>query len=114
MIIRKRVIFLENIINKIIELDEQAKRKIKTIKEKEENIEIYINEKLKIEKEKIDNKFLYKKRKIQKKYDLNFEQSKLKIDEYKKKQITELQKIYEQEKQDIMQKIVESIIFKEN
>ena len=108
------MILLENIINKIIELDENAKRKIRTIKEKEENIEIYINEKLKIEKEKIDNKFLYKKRNIQEKYDLNFEQSKLKIDEYKKNQIMEWQKVYEQEKQDIMQKIVQSIILKES
>ena len=45
---------MEDIINKIIELDNNAKNKINAIKEKEENIESYVNEKLQIEKEKID------------------------------------------------------------
>ena len=103
---------MEDIINRIIELDEHAKRKIKAIKEKEENVEIYINEKLKKEKEKIDNKFSYKKRTIKEKYDSNFEQSKLRLDEYKKMEIMKLQKKYEQEKQDIVRRIVESIIIK--
>ena len=41
---------MEDIINKLIGLDDSAKNKIKVIKEKEENIENYIEEKLKIKK----------------------------------------------------------------
>ena len=103
---------MENIINKIIELDQNAKRKISTIKEKEENMETYINEKLKVEKEKIDNKYLYKKKNLQEKYDSNYEQRKLDLDEYKQKQIIQLQTKYEGEKKDILQKIINSIISK--
>lgn len=104
------MIFLETIINKIIELDDMAKSKIKGIKEKEENIETYINEKLQIEKEKIDNKFLYKKKNMQEKYEVMFEQQKAKLDEDKQRRINNLQNKYEQEKQNILKKLLNGII----
>ena len=37
---------MENILNKIIELDRQAKQKVFQAKEKEENIESYISKKI--------------------------------------------------------------------
>ena len=67
---------MENIINKIIELDASAKNKILKIKEKEDNIETYISEQIEKEKEVIDSRFLFKKKKIQEKYDEMFEKRK--------------------------------------
>lgn len=101
---------MENIINKIIELDNNAKSKIKVIKEKEKNIETYINETLQIEKEKIDNRFAYKRKNMQEKYNVKFEQKKIELDKQKQKQITNLQTKYEQAKQDILEELLNSII----
>ena len=101
---------MEDVINKIIELDECARKKIKIIEEKENNIETYINEKLKVEKEKIDNIIAYKKKNRQEKYEQEFTKRKELIDEYKQKQIIELQNKYEKEKQEIVKKIVNNII----
>ena len=52
---------MENILNKIIELDRQAKQKVSQAKEKEENIESYISKKIEEEKQAIDSKYLNKK-----------------------------------------------------
>lgn len=101
---------METIINKIIELDDNAKSMVKIIKEKEENIETYIDEKLQIEKEKIDNKYLYKRKNIQEKYDIMFENKKIEIDEEKKRQINNLREKYEQAKKIILEKLLDSII----
>mgnify|MGYP001257957207 CR=1 FL=1 len=62
------MIFLEMILNKIVALDEEAKQKITEIKEKEENIETYISEEIEKEKEKIDAKFLYKRKNLEIKF----------------------------------------------
>ena len=104
------MIILEEIINKIINLDNKAKEKIKTIKEKEEKIESYINEQLQIEKDKIDGKFLYKKKNIQEKYDKLFEDRRQKLDQEKQNQIININQKYEQEKQKIIDQLLKSII----
>ena len=80
---------MDNILGKIIELDDFAKNKIKTIKEKEENIETYIGEQIEKEKEIIDNRFLYKRKKLQEKYDEMFEKEKERLNN-EKQQIIEM------------------------
>ena len=78
---------MDGILNKIINLDNQAKNKIIQIKQKEENIETYISETIEKEKKEIDSRFLYKRKITQEKYDKMFEESKKKLDEEKDKQI---------------------------
>ena len=95
---------MEVILNKIIDLDNQAKSKILQIKQKEENIETYISETLEKEKKVIDNRFLYKRKKIQEKYDNMFEEAKNRLNEEKYKQINILREKYEQNKQQIIEK----------
>ena len=60
---------MDLILNKIIDLDNAAKSKISEIKEKEENIETYISQQIEKEKELIDSRFLYKRKKTQEKYE---------------------------------------------
>ena len=60
---------MDGILNKIINLDNQAKNKIIQIKQKEENIETYISETIEKEKKEIDSRFLYKRTVTQEKYD---------------------------------------------
>ncbi len=101
---------MENIINKIIELDASAKNKILKIKEKEDNIETYISEQIEKEKEVIDSRFLFKKKKMQEKYDEMFEKRKTEIDNDKNEQIQQLKAKYEIEREKIINKVIEEII----
>lgn len=75
---------MDGILNKIINLDNQAKNKIIQIKQKEENIETYISETIEKEKKEIDSRFLYKRKITQEKYDKMFEESKKKLDRRKR------------------------------
>ena len=69
------MIFLEEIIKKLIEFDEDAKNKINSVKQKEENIEEEINSKLKSEKEKIDNQYVFKRKSLKEKYDKIYQEN---------------------------------------
>ena len=72
---------MDLILNKIIDLDNAAKSKISEIKEKEENIETYISQQIEKEKELIDSRFLYKRKKTQEKYDEMLSQKTKELDE---------------------------------
>lgn len=107
------MMIMEMILNKIIDLDNQAKSKILTIKEKEENIETYVSEKIEKEKALIDSRISFKKKKLQEKYDLMLEQEKTRLDEEKNRQIAILHEKYEQEKQKIIEQTINQILNKE-
>ena len=91
--VRKGMIFLEEIIKKLIEFDEDAKNKINSVKQKEENIEEEINSKLKSEK-----------------YDKIYQENCERINSEKEKQINSLRQKYQEEGSSIVDKIVNSII----
>lgn len=101
---------MEDVIKKIIEIDNYAKNKIKDIQKKQENIEGLIEKKLIEEKNKIDNRYAYKRKKIQEKYDQLFEIERNKLEENKQKQITKLQEVYKNDKSKILNKLINSII----
>lgn len=101
---------MDNILNKIIELDNTAKKRIMDIREKEENIETYISEEIEQEKAKIDSKYLFKRKKMQEKYDEMFEQKKQELDSEKEKQISLIKEKYEQEKGKILETVLNNII----
>lgn len=104
------MVCLENIINKLIELDNMAKLKINGIKEKEENIETYISERIEREQKIIDSQFAYKKKNLQEKYDMRLKEEIAKIDEKKELKIRELQNRYAQEKEKILNDLLKEII----
>ena len=104
------MIFLEEIIKKLIEFDEDAKNKVNSIKQKEENIEEEINSKLKSEKEKIDNQYAFKRKNLKEKYDKIYQENCERINSEKEKQINYLRQKYEEEGSSIVEKIVNSII----
>ena len=108
--VRKGMIFLEEIIKKLIEFDEDAKNKINSVKQKEENIEEEINSKLKSEKEKIDNQYVFKRKSLKEKYDKIYQENCERINSEKEKQINSLRQKYQEEGSSIVDKIVNSII----
>ena len=58
----------------------------------------------------IDSRFLFKKKKIQEKYDEMFEKRKTEIDNDKNEQIQQLKAKYEIERKKIINKVIEEII----
>lgn len=101
---------MENIIDKIIELDNAAKNKILEIKEREDNIETYISKQIEKEKENIDSRFLLKKKILQEKYNEKFEKKKEELNIYKSQQIKVIQERYEKEREKIINKIIDEIV----
>lgn len=108
--IRKEMIFLEEIIKKLIEYDENAKNRITSIKKIEENIEEEINVRLKSEKEKIDNQFVFKRKSLKEKYDRIYQENCERINKEKEKQIDYLKQKYRTDGDILVNQIINNII----
>jgi len=104
------MIFLEEIIKKLIEFDENAKNKIISIQQKEDNIEEEISSRLKEEKEKIDNKFVFKKNNLREKYDRIYQENCERIDKEKQKQIEIIKQKFEIDGDSFVEQILNNII----
>ena len=100
----------EELINKLINLDNEAKHELKEIEEKEENIEYYINQKLTTEKAKIDNMYFFKKKNLQDGYDKKWEKEKQVLDEKKGQALGRLRERYNEEKEKIITDILAEIM----
>ena len=104
------MMFLEEVIKKLIEIDEKAKNKINTIKQKEDNIEEEIGAKLKAEKEKIDGQYVLKRKSLKDKFDKIYQDNCDRINAEKEGQISLLRQKYDADGEGIVDKIVHSII----
>ena len=67
---------MEELINQIVELDNHAKEKIRSIKDKEDNIETYISETLEKEKKKLDSRYVFMKKNAEERFNNKFAQEK--------------------------------------
>lgn len=101
---------MEEIIKRLIEFDEDAKNKIIGIKQKEDNLEEEINARLKAEKERLDDQFVFKKKILKEKYEKIYQENCEKIDIEKGKQIELLKQKYEAEGDRLVEQIVNRII----
>ena len=70
----------------------------------------FLSEEIEKEKAKIDSKYLFKRKKMQEKYDEMFEQKKQELDSEKEKQISLIKEKYEQEKGKILETVLNNII----
>lgn len=104
------MIFLEEIIKKLIEFDENAKNKIISIKQKEDNLEEEISSRLKAEKEKIDNQFIVRKKALKERYDKIYQENCEIINKEKEKQIENLRQKYETDGDSFVEQILNNII----
>ena len=104
------MIFLEEIIKKLIEFDENAKNKIISIQQKEDNLEEEISSRLKAEKEKIDNQFIVRKKALKERYDKIYQENCEIINKEKEKQIENLRQKYETDGDSFVEQILNNII----
>lgn len=101
---------MEDIIDRIVFLDNNAKAKVNDIKLKSENIENIITRNLEKEKSRIDNEYAFKKNKLQEKYDLLFKKRKEDIDKFKNSEINRLQELYLNKKDKDINDLLNSIM----
>lgn len=101
---------LEEIIKELIKFDENAKNKIDEINQKKDNIEEEINTQLKVEKEKIDNQYVFKRKSLKEQYDKIYEENCERINVETEKQIEYLRQKYKTDGSALVDQIVNSII----
>ena len=97
---------LEEIFNKIIEIDKNAKEITNFEKEKKLNMDEFIESEFGIKKVVLDMEFKDEIELQKRKYDEMLQEEKLKIDEDVKNQIEDMQKKYSEKENEIIEKII--------
>lgn len=100
---------MEEIFNKIIDIDKKAKDIVESEKNRKINIEEYIEKEFTAQKALLDAEFKNEIDQKKKMYDNNFEEVKQKINSNSQKEIEEIEKIYREQENDIIQNIINSI-----
>lgn len=100
---------MEEIFNKIIEIDNNAKAITNLEKEKKINLEEYIESEFVIKKVVIDMEFKDDVEVQKKKYNEMFQEKKKEIDEKNKQEIDDIEKIYKEKENEIIENIITNI-----
>lgn len=100
---------MEEIFNKIIEIDNNAKAITNLEKEKKLNLEEYIENEFEIKKVVIDMEFKEKLEAEKKKYDELLQEKNKEIDEKIKQEIEQTEKIYKEKENEIIENIITNI-----
>jgi hypothetical protein len=105
---------LEEIFNKIIEIDEKAKGIVNIEKEKKINLEEHIESEFGIKKVVLDMEFKDEVENQKKKYNEKFQEAKEQIDDNVQKEMEELKNIYSIKENEIIRNIIDDIKNEEN
>lgn len=100
---------MEEIINKIIEIDNNAKSIIKEEKEKKDNFEEFIDSEFNTKKAVLDLQYKDEINKQKEKYNNMLEQKKIEEEENTKQEIDNIGKKYSELEEDIINKIIDKI-----
>ncbi len=105
---------MEEIFNKIIEIDEKAKGIVNIEKEKKINLEEHIESEFGIKKVVLDMEFKDEVENQKKKYNEKFQEAKEQIDDNVQKEMEELKNIYSIKENEIIRNIIDDIKNEEN
>lgn len=105
---------MEEIFNKVIEIDEKAKEIVNIEKEKKLNIEEYIESEFGIKKVVLDMEFKDEVEKQKKIYNEKFQEVKKQIDDNVQKEMEELKNTYKLKENEIIRNIIDTIKKEEN
>lgn len=97
---------MEEIFNKIIEIDNNAKSITNLEKEKKLNLDEYIESEFGIKKVVIDMEFKDDLEVQKKKYEEMFQEKKKEIDEKTKQEIEDVEKVYKEKESEIIENII--------
>ncbi len=105
---------MEEIFNKIIEIDNNAKSITNIEKEKKLNIEEYIESEFGIKKVVLDMEFKDEVNLQKRKYEEMFQEKKQEIDKKVKQEIEDVENAYKEKEKEIIANIISSIKKEEN
>lgn len=101
---------MEKTIKELMEFDKKCKHIIEDLEAKESNIDEAIEEQMELKKEEINNKYLYKINFQKTEYDKRIKQKKEEIDKETNIEIQKMQENFENEKENITNTIINSIL----
>ncbi len=104
---------MEDILNKIIEIDKKARDVIDNEKDKKQNMEEYVENEFKIKKEIIEKEYKERLNKEKDKYNNMFETRKSELDEQLRSEVEKLTNSYKEKESQVIQDIIASIISEE-
>lgn len=107
---RKDCLKMEEIFNDLIAIDEECKKTLNELKEKQENIEYLVNDELSTRKDEIKAKYKFKMDMRKNEQDMRLSETIKKIEMEKAKQIEQIKSAYENDKENAIKQIVDSII----
>lgn len=107
---RKDYLEMEEILNNLIEIDNECKRSLNELKEKQENIEYLVNDELSIRKDEIKGKYKFKMDMRKNEQDMRLSKMVKNIEMEKIKKIEQIKRAYEDDKENMIKQIVNSII----
>lgn len=105
---------MEEIFNRVVEIDEKAKEIVNIEKEKKLNIEEYIESEFGIKKVVLDMEFKDEVEKQKKIYNEKFQEVKKQIDDNVQKEMEELKNTYKLKENEIIRNIIDTIKKEEN
>lgn len=101
---------MEKTIKELMEFDKKCKRIIEDLEARKSNIDEAIEEQIELKKEEINNKYLYKINFQKTEYDKRIKQRKEEIDKETNIEIQKMQENFENEKENIANTIMNSIL----
>lgn len=101
---------MEEIINKLIEIDNESRNKIEVAERTKENIDEMIDEKLQKEKQKIDSLYSAKIRLKQDEYKTKLENEEVRVENETNNKILNINEKYLKNKENISEMIFKKII----
>lgn len=100
---------MEELINKIIEIDNNAKSIIKEEKDKKDNFEEFIDSEFNTKKAVLDLQFKDEINKQKEKYNILFEENKVEIENNTNQEIITIKKNYSELEENIISDLIEKI-----
>ena len=110
MKMRKDYLEMEEILNNLIEIDNECKRSLNELKEKQDNIEYLVNDELSTKKDEIKGKYKFKMDMRKNEQDMRLSKMVKNIEMEKIKKIEQIKRAYEDDKENMIKQIVNSII----
>lgn len=107
---RKDYLEMEEILNNLIEIDNECKRSLNELKEKQDNIEYLVNDELSTKKDEIKGKYKFKMDMRKNEQDMRLSKMVKNIEMEKIKKIEQIKRAYEDDKENMIKQIVNSII----
>ena len=101
---------MEEIFGNLISIDGECKRTLEELQEKKDNIEYLVNDELSKRKDEIKTRYKFKIDMRKNEYEMKLNEQAQKIEVEKQKEIENIQNNYNQEKENIIKQMIESII----